>query len=103
MTTARIYTWYNFMDGSRFAPCSVRKFDKEHFDHSCEEELAMIITVPDGFRLGENENGDPLLVPVNGGENIMLTYNVDRNCVMDYALRAPVEGVKIIEKVSYYD
>lgn len=103
MKTAKIYTWYDFMDGGKFAPCCVRQFDKEHFDHSCEQELGLIITIPEGYRLSENENGDPLLVPENGGENIMLTYDVDRNCVMDYALHTPVEGVKVVEKVSYYD
>lgn len=103
MRTAKIYTWYDFMDGGRYASCSVRQFDKECFDHSCEQELGLIITIPEGYRLSENENSDPLLVPENGGENIMLTYDVDRNRVMDYALRAPVEGVKIVEKVSYYD
>lgn len=102
MRTAKIYTWFDFMNGGRYAPCSVRRFDKEHFDHSREQELGLIITLPEGCHIGENENGDPLLVPENGGENIMLTYDVDRNCVMDYALRAPVEGVKIVEK-AYYD
>lgn len=33
----------------------------------------------------------------------MLTYDVDRNCVMDYSLHAPIKGVSIVEKVSYYD
>lgn len=103
MRTAKIYTWYDFMDGGKFAPCCVRQFDKERFDHSCEQELGLIITIPDGYRLSENENGDPLLVPENGGENIMLTYDVDRNCVMDYALHTPIEGVRIVGKVSYYD
>ena len=103
MRTAKIYTWYDFMDGGNFAPCCVRQFDKERFNHSCEQELGLIITIPEGYRLSKNENGDPLLVPENGGENIMLTYEVDRNCVMDYALHTPIEGVRIVEKVSYYD
>ena len=28
MKIAKIYTWYDFMDGHRFAPCCVRHFDK---------------------------------------------------------------------------
>ena len=103
MKIAKIYTWYDFMDGHRFAPCCVRHFDKDHFDHSCEQDLGLIITIPEGYRLSENENGDPLLVPENGGENIMLTYDVDRNCIMDYSLHAPIKDVSIVEKVSYYD
>ena len=103
MKTAKIYPWYDFMDGGKFAPCSVRRFEKAHFNHSCEQELGLIITIPVGYRLGENENGDPLLVPENSSENIMLTYDVDRSCVMDYALHTPIEGVRIVEKVSYYD
>lgn len=103
MRTAKIYTWFDFMDGGRYAPCSVRRFDKEHFDHSREQELGLIITIPEGYRLGENENGDPLLVPESGSENIMLTYDVGHNRMIDYALHTPIEGVRIVEKVSYYD
>ena len=103
MKTTKIYGWYDFMNGSGYAPLSVRPFEKAHFDHSCEEEFGLIITIPDGYRLGENENADPLLVPENGGDNILLTYNTDRNCVMDYALHTPIEGVRIVERVSYHD
>ena len=103
MKTAKIYTWYDFMDGGSFASCCVRKFDKEHFDHSCEQELGLIITIPDGYHLSENESGEPLLVPDNGGENILLEYNVDRNCMTDFALGVPVKGVRIVAQVSYHD
>ena len=103
MRTAKIYTWYDFMDGSRFAPCSVRQFDKEHFNHSCEQELGLIITIPEGYRLSENENGDPLLVPESGGDSILLTYDVWHNRMIDYATHAPIKGVKIAEQTSYYD
>ena len=53
MRTAKIYTWFDFMDGGRYAPCSVRRFDKEHFDHSREQELGLIITIPEGYRLSD--------------------------------------------------
>lgn len=33
----------------------------------------------------------------------MLTYDVDRNCIMNYALECPIQGVRIVERVSYYD
>ena len=103
MKTAKIYTWFDFIDGGRYAPCSVRQFDKERFDHSCEQELGLIITIPEGRRLSENENGDPLLTLESGGDSILLTYDVWHNRMIDYATHAPIEGVKIAEHTSYYD
>lgn len=99
MTTATIHTWYDFMDGGRYPLLTTEQ--SKPINHSCETGFELTITVPDGYRLGENESGNILLVPIDGGENILLVFGVQENTIVDYWTHMPIKGVKIIEKIEY--
>lgn len=105
MKTAKIYTWYDFMDGGKFAPCSVRQFDKEHFDHSCECGLKLTVSVPEGWHIGQNEAGDALLIKDGENEGKLLQYNHGLNRVEegigDPITGEPIEGLKIISSEEF--
>ena len=97
--TTVVYALFDVLDHGRYAPLT--REPRERFTTGlCH--LKLIITIPDGYRIGTNDSGDVLLVNINGDaiNNHRIAYDFYNGCVASVfcGLGAPIKGCHIISR-----
>lgn len=98
--TTVVYALFDILDHGRYA--ALTREPRERFTTGlCH--LKLIITIPDGYRIGNSYNGDALLVSLDGNSinNHCIAYNFYNGCIESVfpgAGGAPIKGCHIISR-----
>lgn len=97
--TTVVYALFDILSHGRYA--ALTREPQERFKNGlcC---LKLTITIPDGYRIGTNYNGDALLVSLDDNEvkNHRIAYNFNEGRVESFfcGLGAPIKGCHIISR-----
>ena len=97
--TTVVYALFDVLDHGRYA--ALTREPRERFTTGlCH--LKLIITIPDGYRIGTNDSGDALLVSLDGdnSKNHRIAYNFNEGRVESFfcGLGEPIKGCHIISR-----
>lgn len=97
--TAVVYTRFDILSHGRYAALTREPQERFTTGLCC---LKLVITIPEGYRLGTNCHGDALFVSLDGDEvkNHRIAYNFDEGRVESFfcGLGAPIKGCHIISR-----
>ena len=98
--TAVVYTRFDILSQGCYAALTREPRERFTTGLCC---LKLTITIPDGYRIGTNYNGDALLVSLDDNEvkNHRIAYNFDAGRVESVFLgvgSAPIKGCHIISR-----
>ena len=96
-TTAVVYALFDILSHGRYAALTREPQERFTTGLCC---LKLVITIPEGYRIGTNDSGDALLVSVDGNavNNYRIAYDFYNGCVASVfcGLGAPIKGCHII-------
>lgn len=97
--TTVVYALFDILSHGRYAALTCEPRERFTTGLCC---LKLVITIPEGYRIGTNYNGDALLVSIDGDKvkNHRIAYNFDEGRVESFfcGLGAPIKGCHIISR-----
>ena len=94
-----VYAVYDILSQGRYAALTREPRERFKSGLCC---LKLVITIPEGYRIGTNDSGDALLVSIDGNaiNNHRIAYDFYNGCVASVfcGLGAPIKGCHIISR-----
>lgn len=94
-----VYAVYDILSQGRYAALTREPRERFKSGLCC---LKLVITIPEGYRIGTNDSGDALLVSIDGNaiNNHRIAYDFYNGCVASVfcGIGAPIKGCHIISR-----